>query len=112
MATPDHTPHGRGYQTALHYFHHANDYWTCKLLRDLRSRGCFADRKSASRSDKDGGGCKHNNVTIGGQFVDSWQTNLDAAGTQGPAHGYNNTCGEPNHLGAACSLIGPKSDHW
>jgi len=28
MATPDHTPHGRGYDTSLHYFHHANDYWT------------------------------------------------------------------------------------
>ena len=24
MATPDHTPHGRGYQTAMNYFHHAN----------------------------------------------------------------------------------------
>jgi hypothetical protein len=24
MATPDHTPQGRGYQEALHYFHHDN----------------------------------------------------------------------------------------
>merc|ERR1719401_1097513 len=28
MATPDHTPHGRGYDTSLGYFHHSNDYWT------------------------------------------------------------------------------------
>jgi len=28
MATPDHTPKGRGYDTSLIYFHHANDYWT------------------------------------------------------------------------------------
>lgn len=28
MATPDHTPVGRGYDTTLHYFHHANDYYT------------------------------------------------------------------------------------
>jgi arylsulfatase I/J len=28
MATPDHTPHGRGYQTTLAYFGHENDYWT------------------------------------------------------------------------------------
>jgi len=28
MATPKHTPHGRGYQKSLHYFHHSNDYWT------------------------------------------------------------------------------------
>jgi arylsulfatase B len=28
MATFDHTPLGRGYDSSLHYFHHANDYWT------------------------------------------------------------------------------------
>jgi hypothetical protein len=28
MATPDHTPHGRGHMTALNYFHHCNDYWS------------------------------------------------------------------------------------
>ena len=33
MATPDHTPHGRGYSTSLHYFHHCND---------VRVPGCSA----------------------------------------------------------------------
>jgi len=28
MATHEHTPVGRGFDTSLHYFHHANDYWT------------------------------------------------------------------------------------
>ena len=28
MATPDHTPKGRGFQTSFGYFHHANDYYT------------------------------------------------------------------------------------
>jgi arylsulfatase A-like enzyme len=28
MATPKHTPYGRGYHTSLHYFEHKNDYWT------------------------------------------------------------------------------------
>lgn len=28
MATVDHTPAGRGYDTSLIYFHHSNDYWT------------------------------------------------------------------------------------
>lgn len=28
MATPDHTPHGRGYDTSFGYFEHDNDYWT------------------------------------------------------------------------------------
>lgn len=27
MATRDHTPHGRGYDTAFGYFCHSNDYW-------------------------------------------------------------------------------------
>ena len=27
MATYDHTPHGRGYDFSLGYFHHDNDYW-------------------------------------------------------------------------------------
>ena len=27
MATWDHTPHGRGYDTSLGYFHHDNDYF-------------------------------------------------------------------------------------
>eukprot|EP01063_Lacrimia_lanifica_P010335 TRINITY_DN1703_c0_g2_i1.p1 TRINITY_DN1703_c0_g2~~TRINITY_DN1703_c0_g2_i1.p1 ORF type:complete len:517 (+),score=164.14 TRINITY_DN1703_c0_g2_i1:37-1587(+) len=31
MATPRHTPLGRGYRKWLGYFHHANDYWTAKL---------------------------------------------------------------------------------
>mmetsp|Transcript_14657 Transcript_14657/g.16265 ORF Transcript_14657/g.16265 Transcript_14657/m.16265 type:complete len:533 (+) Transcript_14657:62-1660(+) len=33
MATPDHSPLGRGYQTSLHYFHHENDYWTYYVAR-------------------------------------------------------------------------------
>ena len=32
VATPDHTPHGRGYSTGLHYYHHCNDYWNLSLI--------------------------------------------------------------------------------
>ena len=32
MATPDHTPQGRGYDSSLHYFDAANDYWTSAYL--------------------------------------------------------------------------------
>jgi hypothetical protein len=42
MATPTHTPHGRGFDTALCYFHHGNSYWvqgtgdkTCPVGVDL-----------------------------------------------------------------------------
>ena len=31
MATPAHTPRGRGYDSWFGYFHHANDYWTQKI---------------------------------------------------------------------------------
>eukprot|EP00933_Yihiella_yeosuensis_P078551 TRINITY_DN900_c0_g1_i1.p1 TRINITY_DN900_c0_g1~~TRINITY_DN900_c0_g1_i1.p1 ORF type:complete len:564 (-),score=95.99 TRINITY_DN900_c0_g1_i1:369-2060(-) len=31
MATWEHTPMGRGYETFFGYFHHANDYWTQRL---------------------------------------------------------------------------------
>ena len=30
MATARHTPHGRGFESALGYFHHTNDYWTLR----------------------------------------------------------------------------------
>ena len=30
MATPTHTPAGRGFDTALCYFHHGNSYWVQK----------------------------------------------------------------------------------
>ena len=36
MATHDMTPRARGYDTALFYFHHDNDYWTrcyCVIIR-------------------------------------------------------------------------------
>lgn len=32
MATWDHTPMGRGYETWLGYYHHANDYWTQEVV--------------------------------------------------------------------------------
>ena len=70
MATPDHTPHGRGYMTALHYYHHANDYYT-SVTNDCSGVG----------------------------VVDLWQTNIDRAGFQGPANQYNNTCCNPGHSG-------------
>lgn len=42
MATPNHTPQGRGYESSLGYFEHKNDFWTmasmqtaCKNTFDL-----------------------------------------------------------------------------
>jgi arylsulfatase I/J len=33
MATPKHTPQGRGYDSSLHYFEHKNDYWTQQCVQ-------------------------------------------------------------------------------
>jgi len=33
MATHEHTPEGRGYDTSFGYFHHDNDYWTEQVGR-------------------------------------------------------------------------------
>ena len=42
MATPTHTPHGRGYDDSICYYHHGNSYWkeetgdlTCDIMVDL-----------------------------------------------------------------------------
>jgi len=34
IATPTHTPHGRGYDSALTYFGHDNSYWTDQTQND------------------------------------------------------------------------------
>lgn len=39
MATLDHTPHGRGYDTSFGYFWHANDYWTESVEQESRVPG-------------------------------------------------------------------------
>jgi len=95
MATPDHTPHGRGYQTALNYFHHCNDYWS------------FTD-----------GGCP---VPYSGgdkvPIVDLWKAGGGAGEGrlgegrlgEGPAWGANNTC--VRDCGCGCSVeVGPPAE--
>jgi len=64
MATDDHTPTGRGYDSFLGYFHHANDYWTQGL--GLTSIGQI-------------------NVCLN-RFSDLWDTNKPAKRIQGTAY--------------------------
>eukprot|EP00315_Gephyrocapsa_oceanica_P030513 CAMPEP_0185411444 /NCGR_PEP_ID=MMETSP1365-20130426/3578_1 /TAXON_ID=38817 /ORGANISM="Gephyrocapsa oceanica, Strain RCC1303" /LENGTH=673 /DNA_ID=CAMNT_0028014065 /DNA_START=21 /DNA_END=2042 /DNA_ORIENTATION=- len=59
MATPEHTPHGRGYESWLGYYQHANEYWAKGL--DLASTGeidiClnhFVDLSSTDRRHRGG----------------------------------------------------------
>lgn len=69
MATQDHTPQGRGYDTSFGYFHHANDYWrettgSCKTTADV-------------------------NI----QVVDMWETDHPANTENGTKDGSNGTTG-------------------
>jgi len=66
MATPDHTPQGRGYDQSLIYFHHANDYWTyqtgtCMAASDAipGSAVASADECSAGFEIKENTGACH-----------------------------------------------------
>lgn len=59
MATPDHTPEGRGFETSFGYFHHANDYY---------SQAAFEDTF-----------CKQN-------ITDLWNTDKPAYGINGTAY--------------------------
>jgi len=47
MATPKHTPFGRGYETSLHYFEHKNDYFTQECAQ---SKCCKESKLSSSSS--------------------------------------------------------------
>lgn len=65
MATPTHTPHGRGYSSSLSYFHHGNSYWTqqtgdktCGTLVDLYNTSQPAWGMNSTRGHID-----HNNET-------------------------------------------------
>lgn len=62
MATPDHTPRGRGFDSSLLYFSHKNDYFTQRALQ-------------SDCSDP---------VESTGEFVDLWRDD-------GPARGENGT---------------------
>ena len=58
MATPDHTPKGRGFQSSFGYFHHANDYYT------EQTGMCMHEKKRVSP-------------------VDLWSTDSPATGING-----------------------------
>ena len=39
MATPEHTPRGRGYDHSLVYYHHTNDAWTMVAWSEKQCSG-------------------------------------------------------------------------
>lgn len=86
MATLDHTPHGRGYQSGLWYFHHDNDYWSMSY------------QLKCNRTSMTDLWIKDSNVNVSGR----------------PARGYNSTCTGMNPAGSKpikCQP-GPNGDKW
>jgi arylsulfatase I/J len=88
MATPGHTPHGRGYTESLIYFHHDNDYWSSAF--QLKCNGT--------------------------QPTDLWRgVGNNKTHPEGPALGFNSTCTGMSPEGpippAACHP-GSRGDDW
>lgn len=84
MATPAHSPDGRGYQSGLWYFWHDNDYWSSSYQK---------------KCDKQ-------------VMTDLWLKPFGKLGAG--ALGYNSTCSGMQGAGGcptACKP-GPKGDHW
>jgi len=67
MATPKHSPHGRGYDTSLHYFSHANDYWDQTAVQSTMDICC-------------GKNYRHSRI------VDFWRTDRGAADMNGTSY--------------------------
>lgn len=90
MATQQHTPQGRGYDSSLNYFQHANDYWcvvtpSCCKVRSDPTSGPLCCRTSIGAS------CTNKTTKETVQIVDLWDT--DQAGSK-----YNNSwaCSQAN----------------
>jgi len=91
MATPDHTPHGRGYESSLGYFSHENDYYNFTV------------------DDNGGAGPKScPSYAEGASIVDLWVKEFDGT-PEGPAIGLNNSipkCFVGNDAFPAASSLG------
>ena len=77
MATLQHTPHGRGYQRSLSYFHHMVNYWSSDFENDNGQTDFFPQCKAVVDPSK----------YPGGSFrpVDFWHA--DGRGYEGPWRG-------------------------
>eukprot|EP01043_Picozoa_sp_COSAG02_P000887 COSAG02_NODE_18_length_54986_cov_345.599322_21_plen_249_part_00 len=88
MATVDHTPKGRGYDTSFGYFHHANDYWTEHV-------GAYVDLYNETEET-------------------DWAGPAPAFAPlrDGPGYGYNGSCPEGDYPpNGACGMTGPEEEY-
>ena len=88
MATVDHTPHGRGYDTSFGFFNHDNDYWNEHHTTNHKWSALEVSMVDLYNETE----------------TTSWRSN------DGPAYGYNSTyraCAAANR-GNACGNTGPE----
>ena len=83
MATVDHTPRGRGYDSSFGYFHHDNDYWTERLWATYNDNGTVQQCGSSA------------------VYVDLWLAEVDMAGMG--AVGMNGS--KPVHSNQPCQEV-------
>jgi hypothetical protein len=115
MATPDHTPQGRGYQQALHYFHHDNVRTQLKRSRSSHARQLTKTDIHSAFGPQDYWSMAYQLRCNGSVATDLWRTPLASSGQQqGPARGYNSTCvgHQPDGARQPGCDGGPEGDHW
>ena len=78
MATPKHTPYGRGYETSLNYFEHKNDYWTQECAQSICCKPESSTENNNARS-ADYAHDEYQNLSI----TDLWDTNEPARDLNG-----------------------------
>ena len=96
MATEDHTPAGRGYDTSFGYFHHDNDYWTERLWATYNDSGYSPQCKAV--------------------IVDMWQSpGVDGSSTGSGAIGQNGTgptSTDPGRIPPGCNGTVVDYEEW
>ncbi len=83
MATPKHTPKGRGYDTSLNYFAHKNDFWSQECMQSVCCNSWLQEELEYENQDlaqrRDDTKLKVNASTI----YDLWDTDRPARDLQG-----------------------------
>lgn len=102
MATPEHLPRSRGFDTSLLYFHHANDYFSEKThnVSDTCPHDVYPNWPA-----RPPGGC----------FVDLWDGDAPARGQNGTVplapHAHQANVSNISNGSAAYVMTGPEQDY-
>lgn len=102
MATPEHTPRGRGYDSSLSFFYHCNDYYNFTVDDDFG-----AGPHSCREMNNNPHGKSPSDLSMDESIVDLWVS--VTGGAEGPAWGINNSLAQCNAGNAAFTRSDPDS---